>query len=78
MRTGQNPAKKGLPAYRPRRVGVALLSWIPSQDGYFSESLEILKYQIASIHHSIKDFGLAVFDNGSCRTVQEELEKLHA
>lgn len=76
MRQGQNPAKMGLPAYQPKKLGLALLSCIPSQDGYFSRSLEILKYQIASIHHSTKDFDLLVFDNGSCREVQDELRCL--
>ncbi len=77
MRKGQNPAKMGLPAYQPKRVGIALLSWIPSQDGYFSQALEILKVQIASIYQSTQDFDLFVFDNGSCPEVQDELQQLH-
>ena len=76
MRQGQNPAKMGLPAYQPKKLGLALLSYIPSQDGYFAHSLEILRYQIASIHHSTRDFDLLVFDNGSCPEVQEALRRL--
>ena len=78
MRQGQNPAKMGLPAYQPKKLGLALLSYIPSQDGYFAQSLEILKYQIASVHHSTEDFDLLVFDNGSSPPVQEELRNLQA
>jgi glycosyltransferase involved in cell wall biosynthesis len=78
MRQGQNPAKMGLPAYQPKKLGMALLSYIPSQNGYFSQSLEILKYQIASVHFSTEDFDLLVFDNGSSQEVQEELRNLSA
>ncbi len=78
MRIGQNPAKMGLPAYRPRRLGIALLSYIPSREGYFSQSLAILRYQIASLHTSTQEFDLLVFDNGSCPEVQDELRRLQA
>ena len=78
MRQGQNPAKMGLPAYQPKKLGLALLSYIPAQNGYFAQSLEILKYQIASVHHSTEDFDLLVFDNGSSPQVQEELRLLQA
>jgi len=67
MRLGQNPSKDKLPAYQPARLGIALLSYIPSMAGYFEHSLEIIRYQIASIRHSTgMDFDLLVFDNGSC------------
>lgn len=76
MRQGQNPAKMGLKAYQPKRLGVALLSYIPNQEGFFTNSLEILKYQIASLHAATSDFDLLVFDNGSCQEVREELSRL--
>jgi glycosyltransferase involved in cell wall biosynthesis len=77
MRQGQNPAKMGLRAYQPKRLGVALLSYIPNQEGFFTNSLEILKYQIASLHAATSDFDLLVFDNGSCPEVREELFRLY-
>jgi hypothetical protein len=77
MRQGQNPAKMGLQAYQPKRLGVALLSYIPNQEGFFTNSLEVLKYQIASLHAATSDFDLLVFDNGSCPEVKEELLRLH-
>lgn len=76
MRQGQNPAKMGLPAYAPKRLGIAVLSYIPSREAYFAQSLEILKVQIASIHRTTREFDLLVFDNGSCLEVQQELQRL--
>jgi glycosyltransferase involved in cell wall biosynthesis len=76
MRQGQNPAKMGFPAYIPKQLGIAVLSYIPSREAYFAQSLEILKYQIASIHHTTREFDLLVFDNGSCLDVQAELQRL--
>ena len=78
MRKGQNPAKMGLPAYQPKKLGLALLSYIPSQEGYFIHALEVLRYQIASIHSSTNDFDLLVFDNGSCSEVQDELHHMQS
>jgi hypothetical protein len=79
MRLGQNPSKDKLPAYRPPRLGVALLAYIPSLAGYFEHSLEILKYQIASLHQVTNiTFNLLVFDNGSCAEARSSLQELHA
>ncbi len=77
MRQGQNPAKMGLKAYQSKRLGVSLLSYIPNQEGFFKNSLEILKYQIASLRAATSDFDLLVFDNGSCPEVREELLQLY-
>jgi glycosyltransferase involved in cell wall biosynthesis len=77
MRTGQNPSKSGVPAYEPKQLGVALLVYIPFLKGYFKHSLDILKYQIASLYeHTGHEFDLLVFDNGSCPEVVKELGNL--
>jgi glycosyltransferase involved in cell wall biosynthesis len=77
MRKGANPAKGGLQAYQPKRLGIGLLTYLPNREGYFEQGLEILKIQIASIYHATaEDFDLWVFDNGSCEEVVEELHKL--
>ena len=66
MRTGANPAKAGLPAYQPHRLGIATIVYIPSQEGYFEHSLEIFTYMIASLRAATdQPFDLLVFDNGS-------------
>jgi hypothetical protein len=78
MRLGENPSKDKLLAYRPHRLGIALLSYIPSLAGYYTHSLEIMEYQIASLHYSTgMDFDLLVFDNGSCKEARSELQHLH-
>lgn len=79
MRKGQNPAKENLPAYQPQKVGVAVVSYIPSLGGYFEQSLEILKYEIASLHQATgTPFDLYIFDNGSCAEARAELFRLQA
>ncbi len=79
MREGQNPTRLGLAAYAPHKLGVAILNYIPSQEGYFSQSLQIFKYQLASLRQNTSEgYDLTVFDNGSCLEVQAELKALHA
>lgn len=77
MRTGQNPSKSGVPAYKPKQLGIALVVYIPFLKGYFKNSLDILKYQIISLYeHTKQEFDLLVFDNGSCPEVVEVLSDL--
>jgi glycosyltransferase involved in cell wall biosynthesis len=78
MRTGRNPAKSGLEAYTPKELGVALILYIPSQDGYFANALEIFKMQIASLKAATSQpYDLLVFDNGSCHAVVNALQELY-
>lgn len=78
MRTGKNPSKTGIPAYSPKHLGVALLVYIPFMEGYFRQSLDILKYQITSIHQNTDhEIDLLLFDNGSCSEVVDELNQLY-
>lgn len=79
MRTGKNPAKTGLPAYTPHRLGVALILYIPFTEGYFEHSLEIFRYQVESLRAATTEpFDLLVFDNGSCPLVVSKLQELQA
>ena len=78
MRTGANPAKAGIPAYTPQKLGIALIVYIPFTEGYFANSLKILDYQIASIRATTtQPFDLLVFDNGSSPQAVAELEALY-
>lgn len=78
MRTGKNPAKTGLPAYSPNRLGVALILYIPFTEGYFENSLQIFRYQVESLRAATSQpFDLLVFDNGSCAPVVAELQAMH-
>ncbi|MCI0520587.1 MAG: glycosyltransferase family 2 protein [Chloroflexi bacterium] len=79
MRTGANPAKLGIPAYAPQRLGVAVIVYIPSTEGYFEKSIEILKYTLQTLRAATaQPFDLLVFDNGSCRQAVDELKALQA
>lgn len=78
MRTGKNPAKNGLPAYSPQRLGVALIVYIPFTEGYFENALEVFQYQVASLRATANEpFDLLVFDNGSCAQAVSVLKSLH-
>jgi glycosyltransferase involved in cell wall biosynthesis len=78
MRTGKNPAKDGLPAYPPQRLGVALIVYIPFTEGYFHNALEVLGYQIASLRAATSEpFDLLIFDNGSCPEAVKALQEYY-
>lgn len=76
-RIGINPARGMTSDYQPASVTVAMLTYIPSLDGYFENRLEVLKLAFASlIAHTSVPFDLYVFDNGSCEIVVEYLRSL--
>jgi glycosyltransferase involved in cell wall biosynthesis len=78
MRTGKNPAKDGLPAYTPHRLGVALIVYIPFTEGYFENSLEIFRYQLDSLRATTGEpFDLLVFDNGSCPQAVSAMQEMY-
>lgn len=77
MRKGQNPAKQDVPAYRPEKLAIASLVYIPVQEGYFDQAWDIFKLHLASVHqYTHEPFNYIVFDNGSCPEVRRGLEKL--
>lgn len=74
MRKGQNPAKAGNKAYKPKRLGIATLVYIPIQEGYFAQSLGIFKAHLTSVwKYTDEEFDYLVFDNGSCPEIKYEL-----
>lgn len=76
-RIGQNPAKLGMPAYQPQKVGLATITYIPSVEGYFRDSMAIFKLMLKSLRqNTLEPFDLLVFDNGSCSEIQDELLRL--
>jgi glycosyltransferase involved in cell wall biosynthesis len=78
MRIGQNPAKAGIRAPRPKRLGIFTVTYVPNQEGYFTESLQIIKVVINALRKNTSEpFDLCVFDNGSCVEVQQELIQLN-
>lgn len=74
MRIGQNPAKSAREVARPQKVTVAVLNYIPMLSGFFAETLDVLKVCLNSLYeNTAPPHDLMVFDNGSCREVQEFL-----
>jgi len=76
-RIGMNPARGKKTAYRPARVTVGLISYIPHLDGYFQNRLDILQLSLASVLANTElPFDLMVFDNGSCKDVVDHLKEM--
>ena len=71
MRIGQNPAKSVKEVAVPKRVTVAVLSYIPFLSGFYTQTLDVLKLCLGSIWENTTDVehDLMVFDNGSCQEV---------
>ncbi len=71
MRVGQNPAKSVKDVAVPKRVTVAVLSYIPFLSGFYAQTLDVLKLCLGSIWETATDvdYDLMVFDNGSCPEV---------
>lgn len=78
-RVGQNPLKQLERRFEAREVSVCTLVYIPRLDGYWEQSLEVLKLCLGSLRaHTATPFDLVVLDNGSCAEVREYLLGLHA
>ncbi len=83
MRIGQNPAKmRGSPAYSPKRVGLASLTYVPDLEGYFRQAREVIFVHLTSLRQSLvvkntahEDCDLCVFDNGSCPEIVRFLQE---
>jgi glycosyltransferase involved in cell wall biosynthesis len=76
-RVGQNPAKFSGEVSPAQRVTVAVLSYIPFLQGYYRHSLKVLQLCISSVIQNTElAYDLMVFDNGSCREVQDYLLEL--
>lgn len=76
-RVGINPARGKVSSYTPKRVTVALLTYLPHLEGYFRSRFDILKLSLASLFTNTSlPYDLLVFDNGSCASVVEYLTRL--
>jgi hypothetical protein len=66
-RIGINPNRGQVTEYRPARITLAMLTYLPHQAGYFAERLAVTRLSLESlIAHTPQPFDLLVFDNGSC------------
>ncbi|MEW6718191.1 MAG: glycosyltransferase family 2 protein [Chloroflexota bacterium] len=58
----------------PERITSTTIVYIPFLDGYWKESLDVLKLCLGSMRQNTQlPFDLMVFDNGSCEEVQDYL-----
>jgi glycosyltransferase involved in cell wall biosynthesis len=78
MRIGQNPAKSVKTVAQPKNITVAIVSYIPTTGGYYTQSLDVLKVCLNSIWENTRvPYDLLVFDNASCREVRDYLQDAH-
>jgi glycosyltransferase involved in cell wall biosynthesis len=80
MRAGQNPAKfVENPSGKVQKLTVAVLTYIPSLQGYYAQSLEVLKLCLQSLReNTVVDFDLMVFDNASGEETRGYLQSQHS
>jgi len=66
-RIGINPNRGQQTSYKPSRLTLAMLTYLPNQAGYFAERLAVTRLSLESlIAHTPQPYDLVVFDNGSC------------
>lgn len=74
MRVGENLAKNIQNVIQPKRITVAVLSFVPFLSGYYAEALEVLKVCLGQIWENTDlPYDLLVFDNGSCQETRDFL-----
>jgi glycosyltransferase involved in cell wall biosynthesis len=57
---------------------VSVVTYIPTQGGYYAQSLDVLKVCLNSIWKNTRiPFDLLVFDNASCKEVRDYLSDVH-
>lgn len=79
MRVGQNPAKSIDHLVQPERVTVAIVTYIPFLNGYYEQSLDVLKVCLGSLwENTHSSYDLLIFDNASCPEVCAYLQEQHA
>jgi len=75
-RLGINPARGHVSEYRPSRVTLCLLTYLPELYGYFQDRFDVIRLSLDSLIAHTPDTDLMVFDNGSCGTLVDYLRSL--
>ncbi len=76
-RIGINPSRGQQTDYRPSRLTLAMLTYLPNQAGYFAERMAVTKLSLESlIANTPKPYDLFVFDNGSCPELVDYLRRM--
>jgi len=77
-RVGMNPGRGKKSDFTPARVTVSVLTYMPSDIGYFKDRFDVMRVCIESILKNTQEpFDLMVFDNGSSDKVVDYLHKQH-
>lgn len=75
-RRGQNPQRWAAPLDEPPPMTATVLVHIPSLDGYWSESLDVLRLCLDSLGRTLPENAeVVVLDNASCAEVRDELRQ---
>jgi glycosyltransferase involved in cell wall biosynthesis len=78
MRVGQNPARFVEKVAQPAGITVTVVNCIPFLNGFYEQSLEVLKACLTSIHENTPEsHDLMVFDNHSCLEVRQYLQEAY-
>ena len=78
-RIGMNPARNRISDYRPARVTVAVIVYLPHQTGYFQNRLDVVRLSFETLFENTQEpYDLLVFDNASCAEVKGYLQALQA
>ena len=73
-----NPSRGKNSDFKPARVTVAVLTYVPHQAGYFKDRFDVLRACLESILlHTSEPYDLMVFDNGSSKQVVNYLTLLY-
>lgn len=78
-RIGMNPARNRVSDYRPARVTVATIVYLPHLTGYFQNRMDVVRLSFETLLRNTEPpFDLLVFDNASCEEVKSYLQSLQA
>ena len=78
-RIGMNPARNRVSDYRPARVTVATIVYLPHLTGYFQNRLDVVRLSFETLLRNTETpYDLLVFDNASCAEVKTYLQALQA
>ena len=78
-RIGMNPGRGKTSDYKPERVTAAVLTYLPTDVGYFANRFDVMRVCIESLIKNTREpIDVMVFDNGSQKKVVDYLRKLHA
>ena len=76
-RIGMNPSRGQSTDYKPAKVSLVMLTYIPNDVGYFEKRFEVMRASLESyIQNTIIPHDLIVFDNNSNPKVVEYLEAM--